>query len=406
MNARNVLRYLSLRLAGVMLVASFGFILIACQRGEPIGPPAQGNTAEGEAVVTPDFVTSQSLALATVLKPFLETLTPTATAIQVLQPSHTAPAEEHQALTETQPRPSRMPKMEATLLPTAIAVTENTPKGLTSAPTASEPALPTTSAPFASSTPLPTFTPLPTSSPTASASPSPSATASPIPRANPSATPQELLLPIATATPLAAGISGRVLLNGRPVEPGLVLALEDADFNQIAETTVGIGGAYQFTDLPASDVGYNVTFSWARNQTYDPSAVIAWGWIGPVPYDGQSALQLPDLEIALLGLEPVQPEPDTTYSAASISAAAPLSFSWSPYPRAERFWVDIQAGPALESVWRSQFVQEPFTEFDGLLDDGSRIQPGVFWWAVGSQITLDGYRFTVSGQRNGLRIRP
>ncbi|MFN2107771.1 MAG: hypothetical protein ACK2UJ_23040 [Candidatus Promineifilaceae bacterium] len=406
MNARHRLWYLSLLVPVVMLLAGLGFILATRQREAATGPQNQGSTAGAEAASARDGATSQPAALVTALKPVSETLTPTARPTEVPQPPRTGPVEEVQAPTETQSLPTRVPKPAGTLLPTGTAASASAPTTLATATGISEPAPSATGTPFATDTPAATLTAPPSSLPAATARPSPSATAAPPRMSSPTPGPQESLAPMATARPLAAGISGRVLFNGQPVEAGLVLVLEDADFKQVQETTVEGDGGYQFVDMAASDSGYNVTFSWARNQAYDPGDVIAWGWIGPVAYDGQSALILPDLEIALLGLEAMQPEPDTSHSAASISPAAPLSFAWSPYPTAERYWVDIEAGPSLESVWRSQFVQEPLTEFEGELDDGTRIQPGVYWWAVGSQSIKNGYRLTISGQRAGLRITP
>lgn len=197
---------------------------------------------------------------------------------------------------------------------------------------------------------------------------------------------------------------GRVLINGQPVEPGVILVLEDRSLNLIAETAVVAGGMYQFQDVPPSDDGYNVTFSWELNQSYGVDEVISWEWIGPVAYDGQSTLRLPDLEIALLGLEHIQPEPDSSQTAASISPATPLTFVWGPHPAATRYWVDLLPDTSFERVWHSAFTQTTSAGFDGQLEDGSSIQPGAYWWVVGGQSTKEGYRLTIYGHLAALTI--
>jgi hypothetical protein len=195
-----------------------------------------------------------------------------------------------------------------------------------------------------------------------------------------------------------------LLLDGQEVEPGVVLVLEDQAFNTVEEITMGPDGRYHFEDLAPTDQGYNVAFSWERNQTYGLDEVVAWGWIGPVAYADQEAVQLPDLDIGLLGLEHIRPEPDAPLSGSSISAARPLTFVWDFHPTAARYWVDILAGPSFERVWRSPFTLSTSIDFDGQLDSGGHIQPGTYWWAIGGQSTRQGYQLTVYSHLAGLRI--
>ena len=115
---------------------------------------------------------------------------------------------------------------------------------------------------------------------------------------------------------------------------------------------------------------------------------------------------VPDLEIALLGLDPLQPEPDTSVPADSISPATPLYFMWSPYPQGEQYWVDLLAGTSLTRVWRSPLIQTVAADFGGELENGSRIQAGTYWWAAGSRWEQDGYLLTVYGHLAGLKIMP
>ena len=193
--------------------------------------------------------------------------------------------------------------------------------------------------------------------------------------------------------------------DGLPVAPGLILVLEDQDFNPLAETTVGPGGEYTFAEPPPADA-YHVTFAWERNQRYGTDEVIAWGWIGPVEYDGQAGVRLPDLEIGLQGLARLTPEPDTTVDADTIGADDPLTFAWDPHPAADRYWVDLLADDSFAQLWRSPLTTTTSTDFAGTLDDGARITPGSYWWAVGGRGTEDGYELTVYGHLAGLRLAP
>jgi hypothetical protein len=211
---------------------------------------------------------------------------------------------------------------------------------------------------------------------------------------------------MATPTAQPPGISGRLLLDGLAAEPGVVLVLEDQALNTVREITVGPDGRYHFEDLPPTDEGYNVAFSWERNQTYGLDEVVAWGRIGPVTYAAQEAVLLPDLDIGLSGLEHIQPEPDISLSRSSISVVAPLTFVWDFHPTAARYWVDILAGPSLERIWRSPFTLPTSTDFDGHLESGGRIEPGAYWWAIGGQSTRQGYQLTVYSHLAGLRITP
>jgi hypothetical protein len=251
---------------------------------------------------------------------------------------------------------------------------------------------------------VPSVTPTATSLPTASSTPTKTPNSTPTSKPASPATPLLTATPRPTATSQSPGIRGRILLNEQPVEPGLLIQLEDRSFNQITETVVGPEGLYQFLEVPASEDGYHITFSWERNQWLDPMEVVAWGWIGPVVYDGQGAVVLPDLEIALLGLEPVQPEPDSSISSDSISASTPVVFVWGSHPAADRYWIDILAGPSFGRLWRSTLSTATSAEFDGQLDDGTRISSGTHWWAVGGRSTKGGYRLTVYSHLAGFRI--
>jgi hypothetical protein len=205
---------------------------------------------------------------------------------------------------------------------------------------------------------------------------------------------------------LPGRITGRVLLDGVPVDAGAMLVLEDPDLNIVDEARVDDGGVYVFEAVQASTEGYNVLFGQEWNEQYEVDQVITWGWIGPIILEGGAALELPDLDISLLGFEPHSPAPDATFSAAELSAENPITFEWEAYPQATTYWVDLMRGEELVTVWQSPFVGDTSTAFDGTLSDGERIDSGQYWWGVGAQRALGAYTLTVYGYLPSLTIEP
>jgi hypothetical protein len=183
-----------------------------------------------------------------------------------------------------------------------------------------------------------TFTPAPVESATLASptEPTPSTNRDTCSRYRPGALPTatEPLLPSepATTVPLPPGvITGRILFHGALPTQTLTLVLEDQTYQVIQEINIS-NGEYVFANLPASSAGYNVLFSQSKNPQFNPSEVLSWAWIGPVPVQDGDFHVLPDLQIALVGLDPVKPPDGGILKASSISAQNPLRFEWSAYP--------------------------------------------------------------------------
>jgi hypothetical protein len=228
----------------------------------------------------------------------------------------------------------------------------------------------------------------------------------PAPTDTPTYTPVPSPTPTPTISPLPPGrITGRVLLNGTPVSEGVTLKLENRSYNVIAKTKVGADGVYAFTDLEASSEGYNVSFAQQWNSQYGTDQVVSWGWLGPVPVEDGAVIELPDFDISLLGFKQVNPEPDATFSAAAISPGNPITFEWTAYPQAVKYWVDVVRGEEQELVWQS-LIQATSFAFDGTVGNGAHIQPGEYWWGVGARRELGPYKLTVYGYLSGLIIEP
>jgi len=244
---------------------------------------------------------------------------------------------------------------------------------------------------------VPVSTPTPSPEQVQSATPTPTVTPSPTPSATVTHEPT-------LSSP--ARISGRILLGGVPPGADVVLGLEDQTYNRVAEITVGADGAFTFSNVPASDSGYNVVFSQKANPQYQIEQVISWGWLGPISLTAGEIIELPDFDISLLGFGQTAPAPNATFSAANISAAAPIVFEWNAYPQASAYWVDLTQGEEQNVFWQSPAVQLNRYSFDGAVANGQRIQPGEYWWGVGAIRQLGPYKLTVYGYLPVFYIEP
>jgi hypothetical protein len=182
-----------------------------------------------------------------------------------------------------------------------------------------------------------------------------------------------------------------VLLSGVPVNAGVRLKLENQAGQQVAETATAADGSYTFENVPPSAEGYNILFHQQANPQYELDQVLSWGWVGPAVVAEDAAVDIPDLDIALLGLKPVNPEPN-----ASLVAGLPITFEWSAYPQATRYWVDLVRGEEMQPVWKSAVLQATSVTFDGQAG-GGLLEPGEYWWGVGAQRSLGNYTLTVYG---------
>jgi hypothetical protein len=304
------------------------------------------------------------------------------------------------ARSQPTPTPTKTPRptLVATSTPTPIVIVATTPL------TADEPS-PSHSVASVSAGPvdIPTHTPAPAGH-ISTLAPTDTPTGPPVP--SPTPTPMPTPTPTPTPTPLPPGrIVGRVLLDGTPVSEGVTLKLENRSYNVIAKTKVEADGVYAFTDLEASGEGYNVSFAQQWNSQYGTDQVVSWGWLGPVPVEDGAVIELPDFDISLLGFKQVNPEPDATFSAAAISPENPITFEWTAYPQAVKYWLDVVRGEEQELVWQSLIRATSFA-FDGTVGNGAHIQPGEYWWGVGARRESGPYPLTVYGYLPGLIVQP
>lgn len=296
------------------------------------------------------------------------------------------------------------------------------PPTLASSPTKTS--IPPTETPSSSPTPIP---PTATVSPTGTSIPpieTPSPSPTPIPptaTAPPTATPTPYIAPprstattsppTATPSPTSsaslAQVQGRVVQDGTPVGLGIVVELEGTG---AVRTTTGADGRYAF-DSASLEGTFRVVFSqgWSEQQ-YAADQVVSWAWLEGFAPSDDLTIELPDLEIGLeinsQRFEQVAPATGASFSAGQISPEAPLTFEWSAYPGATRYWVDLGREGQTTPAWQSRL--DPFTSasFEGTLGDGTAITAGAYWWSVGARKQVGAYKLFVYGWPRALTIGP
>jgi hypothetical protein len=207
--------------------------------------------------------------------------------------------------------------------------------------------------------------------------------------------PTEAATPSPTQAPRLGSISGRVTLNGQPVGSTFKLVLENSQQSPLFNAWPAQDGAYAFTNLPAAVSGYTLVFERSEQDGFDIQDVISWGWLGPIFLQEGQDLTLADFELGYLSLEHINPEPYASLSTNTISPSNPLVFQWSAYPGGEQYWVDLAKGDQQQLVWQSPLVSGASAAFQGVLNDGTHIQPGEYWWGLGARRELGGYPFTI-----------
>jgi hypothetical protein len=206
--------------------------------------------------------------------------------------------------------------------------------------------------------------------------------------------------PTPTTTPLAtpvlgtSAIRGRILLRGTVLDDAIQLSVENQDTSTVQQIT-SPGGDYLVYDLIPSVRGYSILFSRDINPGFSQNLVIRWGTVRVSPVLAGDLAELPDLEIGLLGLQPIAPLPEAVVASGPITALNPFRFEWTAYPSADKYWVELRSNRFSAPVWDSGFISTTSIDFNGLLWNGSTIQPGTYWWSIGARV--DERAMTISG---------
>jgi hypothetical protein len=242
---------------------------------------------------------------------------------------------------------------------------------------------PATLAPQTSGTATVSGTAAGTGTPRSSASPS-------TPQPNTTAS----VSPTASQT-LTAGeyqVIGRVIQNNIPIA-NVVVSFSDDDPPR--KRTTNSGGHYSFITL-APGTTFKLAFNQAENPQLTPTAEVAkLAWIeGTLPI-GENSIELPDLEVSI-NIEGMvfrldDPADGSTYSAAVISPSNPIRFSWTLYQQGNSYFVELGQNGNAEPLWISGNTPSTSLMWNGILNDGSHITEGTYWWRVGVNKALQNY---------------
>ena len=303
---------------------------------------------------------------------------------------------------------------------------------------------PTAPLPFVPPPPTGTFTPLPatpTDTPTPSATPIPTRRTSYTPFASPDRTdigtlPEGTITPVtlipessgtttvspissSTITPgfptnppplrplgttsvsptasqtLIAGpyeVTGLIVQNGTPIANVVV---EFTDDDPPRKRTTNSDGHYSFITL-APGTTFNLAFNQADNPHLTPVPEIAsFAWIEGTLPTGDTSIELPDLEVSInidgMIFRLVTPVDGASFSAAVISPSNPIQFTWTLYNQGNAYFIELGPDGSDQPVWISVDTTSTSLMWNGILNDGSHISEGAYWWHVGVNKTLGNY---------------
>jgi len=208
--------------------------------------------------------------------------------------------------------------------------------------------------------------------------------------------------PTSTASPVQ--VTGRVVQDGTPVGRDVIVELEYQDSLTMTVATDD-EGVYVLGPVPLYGT-FSVVFARAWNEQFSSAGSVAgWAWWDGFAPSGGVTITLPDLEIGLQGFEQVAPAADASVQAGGISYQTPLTFTWSSYPGATYYWVDLGREGETKPVWQSFLTHSTSFPFYGILKGGAPVSAGAYWWAVGAQKQVGVYQLTVYGHPRSLILK-
>jgi hypothetical protein len=202
-------------------------------------------------------------------------------------------------------------------------------------------------------------------------------------------------------------VKGRVVQNGTPVANAVVEFKDDASGRK---RTTSPEGHYFFTTL-APGTAFTLMFTQAENPQITPvSEIASFAWIeGSLP-TGIDSITLPDLEVSLnvggINFELQTPTDGATFSAAVISPANPLQFSWTLYNQGESYQVELGLNGSGDPIWTSPETVTNNWMWNGSLDDNSHISEGNYWWRVSVKKSLGDFHLIAFTQEWDLIFNP
>jgi len=202
-------------------------------------------------------------------------------------------------------------------------------------------------------------------------------------------------------------VKGRVVQNGTPVANAVV---EFTDDTPARTRTTNPEGHYSFITL-APGTSFTLMFNQLDNPQITPvSEIASLAWIEGTLPTGIDTISLPDLEVSLnvggITFEALTPEDGATFSAAVISPANQLQFSWTLYNQGEYYHVELGENGSEDPIWTSPETVSNNLFWNGLLDDGSHVSEGDYWWRVSVIKSLGDYKLFVFTQKWDLIFNP
>jgi hypothetical protein len=179
-------------------------------------------------------------------------------------------------------------------------------------------------------------------------------------------------------------VQGRVLFNGSLFSGTIILKLFDPVSTDVQQFTF-MDGEYSVQNLQPSEKGYQIQFSRDDNLQLSQNQVVSQVLVGPIPSGDGGQVRYPDMDIALLGLEPLDPAPDTVLDDDPITPQQPVQFVWTKYPSLSQYRVELRPGRLSQPVWASTYLNTDNVVFDGVLSNGALIDGGTYWWSVSAR---------------------
>jgi hypothetical protein len=193
-------------------------------------------------------------------------------------------------------------------------------------------------------------------------------------------------------------IAGQYLVTGRVVQKGTPIAnviVEFRDDDPARKVKTDSNGYYSFISL-APGTAFRLAFNQADNPQLTPAPEIASlaRIEGTLPH-GDTIIDLPDLEVSIniqgIIFSLVAPVDGATFSARVISPSNPLQFSWTLYYQGDSYYSELGPKGDDEPVWISGSTTSTSLMWNGILNDGSHISTGSYWWRVEVNKTLENY---------------
>jgi hypothetical protein len=166
-------------------------------------------------------------------------------------------------------------------------------------------------------------------------------------------------------------ISGRTLAHGEPAAVKMNLH-KQPNGQFFGSATSDESGRFTFEGLP---LGEYTLITWPVKEM-----PLQWSSMGSVELTSdRPTVEVPTLDC--YSVRPLRPLDATRIEPDAISADSPLVFEWTPYHGSAEYVVEISSLDGKQRFVTPRLRETRF-EFDGVLDDGSRLGEGLYRWVL------------------------